>query len=104
MPRGAANSIRQLRAGEAPPAGARKVPSTYKNAAGYLRERWQTGERRYVERYQHRGVARPTGAAEVDHRDGNPANNTRSNLRNLSPSRHAVVGNLRRRMGHRSAR
>jgi hypothetical protein len=94
----AANKITQLRAGEQPPAGARKLPATYRNAAGYLRERWQVGQRRYVERYRHRSVARPSGNAEVHHRDGNRANDARSNLENLSPSRHAVVTNLSRRM------
>jgi hypothetical protein len=97
MASGAANSIRQLKAGEAVPAGARRV-GTYRNGDGYQRVRYQTGLRRYVEQYVHRAVAGPQGNQETDHRDGNRANNAPSNLQNLSPSRHAVVGNLRRRM------
>lgn len=93
----AATQVRQLKAGERVPAGAR-LAGTYRNADGYARRRYQTGLRTYVEQYVHRAVARPKGNAEVDHRDGNPGNNARSNLRNLSPSRHATVGNLRRRM------
>jgi len=96
MARGAANDIRQLKAGQPVPAGARRV-GTYRNADGYDRVRYQTGLRRYVEQYAHRAAARPSGDQEVHHRDGNPGNNARANLANLSPSRHAVVGNLRRR-------
>ncbi len=100
MASGAANSIRQLKAGEKVPAGARRV-GTYRNGDGYRRVRYQTGLRRYVEQYVHRQVARPQGTQEVDHRDGNPGNNSRANLSKLSPSRHATVGNLRRRYAGR---
>lgn len=96
----AANSIRQLKAGQTPPAGARMV-GTYKNAAGYLRRRWQTGPRQYVEAYEHRHVAKPGPGQQVDHQDRNKTNNSRSNLTNLSASRHATVGNLRRRLASR---
>ena len=93
---GAATHVRQLRAGESLPAGAR-LAGTYKNADGYKRQRYQVGLRKYVERYVHRAVAHPQGNQEVDHRDGNPGNNAASNLDKHSPSRHAVIGNLRRR-------
>jgi hypothetical protein len=98
---GAANSIRQLKAGEKVPAGAQRVGKVYRNADGYQRIRYKTGLRRYVEQYVHRATAKPTGSQEVDHRDGNPGNNARSNLSKLSPSRHATVGNLRRRYAGR---
>lgn len=97
MATGAANSIRQLKSGQSVPAGARMV-GTYANAAGYIRRRWQTGPRQYVEQYEHRRVARPGPGQQVDHQDRDKSNNSRGNLSNLSASRHAVVGNLRRKM------
>jgi hypothetical protein len=95
---GAATHVRQLRAGQPLPAGAR-LAGTYKNADGYVRHRYQVGLRQYVERYVHREQAKPTGNQEVDHRNRNRADNRAANLSKLSPSRHATVGNLRRRYG-----
>ena len=90
----AANKIKQV---QRPPAGAPLV-GTYANAAGYLRKRYKLGPRRYAETYAHREAAGTPKGQQADHRDGNKANNTRANLQNLTPSRHATVGNLRRRL------
>lgn len=97
MASGAANTIKQV---QRPPAGAPLV-GTYRNAAGYLRHRYKLGERRYAEVYAHRQAAGTPAGQQADHRDGNKANNRRTNLQNLTPSRHATIGNLRRRLASR---
>jgi HNH endonuclease len=95
MATGAANHIVQV---QRPPAGARKV-GVYKNAAGYLRTRWQTGPRRYAEMYQHRQVARPAAGQDVDHKNRDKADNSRGNLQALSRRRHNQVQALRKKLG-----
>lgn len=94
MATGAANKITQV---QTPPKGARMV-GTYQNAAGYIRRRWQTGPRQYAEMYEHRHVAGTPAGQQADHKNRDKADNSRSNLANMTPSRHAAVGNLRRKM------
>lgn len=97
MASGAANDIRQV---QTPPSGSPLV-GTYRNAAGYLRKRYKLGPRRYAETYAHREAADTPKGQQADHRNGVKSDNSRSNLQNLTPSRHATVGNLRRRLRSR---
>lgn len=90
----AANHIVQV---SKPPAGARMV-GTYKNAAGYIRRRWQTGERQYAEMYVHRQVAHPAPGQDVDHKNRDKGDNSEDNLQALSRTRHNQVQALRKKL------
>jgi hypothetical protein len=86
MSTGAANAIRQLRAGERPPPG--NPVGRYRNADGYVRLRWQTGPRSYVESYEHRHVAQPPDGMRVHHRGARDDNRPRA-LLTVTPAEHA---------------
>lgn len=81
------NKIRQLRSGEAVPAG---PPRRYTSSDhGYVRLRWKVGNHSYVEVYEHRVVdGYVTQAEQVHHKNRVRHDNRPENLEHLTAEEH----------------
>ncbi|MBL7487030.1 hypothetical protein [Frankia sp. AgW1.1] len=93
-------SIRTLQPGETPP---QAEPRRYPNANGYIRLRWKTGPRSYVECYEHRLVAGVVTDDHVHHKNHDRADNRGDNLQILSPEAHAAEHGLELRTWDRAS-